>query len=414
VRAYLNYIVFNEDYTQAVDDNGNPMIGAYPLDVNAIQDPNSNVKAPHYEVTAPNGDPVTIRQDGYMFIYLSNESDYETMVFFDDFKVTHTKLVPDEAYDPNQIAYRYGFNGKEKDQSGEFGLTSYDYGFRIYNPAIAKFLSVDPLTKDYPELTPYQFASNTPIAAIDLDGLEGVQFNEVTVKDGQVIKTQKVVQMDVWVGVSKQQNSVHYKSADVPTIEKNLNTEFAGQVDANGKSIEFRFNMKTFNADLITEKEFNMGLLHRPNNYAKDENGNINYGMPKGIVLVQMHMPPTVVNGVSSTTQGGSVGAINQLVVSINDIASDPSHTQAHEVLHRFMIHAPTPFNPSTASEHNNQRKAGGLFTYGVQDPNTGNIKGTRNMSKNNLKWLLQFVPKAPSKVIDETEYDEAYFKSQY
>lgn len=35
-----------------------------------------------------------------------------------------------------------------------------------------KFLSVDPLTKKYPELTPYQFASNTPIQAIDLDGLE--------------------------------------------------------------------------------------------------------------------------------------------------------------------------------------------------------------------------------------------------
>jgi hypothetical protein len=31
---------------------------------------------------------------------------------------------------------------------------------------------VDPLTKEYPELTPYQFASNTPIYAIDLDGLE--------------------------------------------------------------------------------------------------------------------------------------------------------------------------------------------------------------------------------------------------
>lgn len=31
---------------------------------------------------------------------------------------------------------------------------------------------VDPLTKQYPELTPYQFASNSPIANIDLDGLE--------------------------------------------------------------------------------------------------------------------------------------------------------------------------------------------------------------------------------------------------
>jgi len=73
----------------------------------------------------------------------------------------------------NSAEYRYGFNGKEKDDEGEFGsITNYDYGFRIYNPAIGRFLSVDPLTKGYPMLTPYQFASNSPIANIDLDGLE--------------------------------------------------------------------------------------------------------------------------------------------------------------------------------------------------------------------------------------------------
>ncbi|WP_185974353.1 RHS repeat domain-containing protein [Litoribacter populi] len=68
----------------------------------------------------------------------------------------------------NSLSYRYGFNGKENDL--ETGTQ--DYGFRIYDPKIAKFLSVDPLTKSFPMLTPYQFASNTPIVAIDLDGLE--------------------------------------------------------------------------------------------------------------------------------------------------------------------------------------------------------------------------------------------------
>jgi RHS repeat-associated protein len=74
----------------------------------------------------------------------------------------------------SSLNYRYGFNGKEKDQAGEFsaGQTHYDYGFRIYNPVWGKFLSVDPLTGSYSMLTPYQFASNTPIQAIDLDGLE--------------------------------------------------------------------------------------------------------------------------------------------------------------------------------------------------------------------------------------------------
>lgn len=78
--------------------------------------------------------------------------------------------------------YRYGFNGKEQDPETYGEGNIYDYGFRIYNPRIGKFLSVDPLTPSYPELTPYQFASNTPIEAIDLDGLE----SQSSKKDGFV------------------------------------------------------------------------------------------------------------------------------------------------------------------------------------------------------------------------------------
>jgi RHS repeat-associated protein len=70
--------------------------------------------------------------------------------------------------------YRYGFNGKEKDNNGELGLTTYDYGFRIYNSSIGRFLSVDPLTQEYPWYTPFQFAGNNPIWAVDLDGLEAL------------------------------------------------------------------------------------------------------------------------------------------------------------------------------------------------------------------------------------------------
>jgi RHS repeat-associated protein len=64
--------------------------------------------------------------------------------------------------------YRYTFNGKETDIETDLQ----DYGFRIYNPSIGKFLSVDPLADEYPWYTPYQFAGNMPIWAIDLDGLE--------------------------------------------------------------------------------------------------------------------------------------------------------------------------------------------------------------------------------------------------
>ena len=71
--------------------------------------------------------------------------------------------------------YRFAFNGKELDLEGAGGGgPTYDYGFRIYNPALGRFLSVDPLANSFAMLTPYQYASNMPTFAIDIDGLEAV------------------------------------------------------------------------------------------------------------------------------------------------------------------------------------------------------------------------------------------------
>ncbi|MES2141107.1 MAG: RHS repeat-associated core domain-containing protein, partial [Bacteroidota bacterium] len=85
--------------------------------------------------------------------------------------------------------YRYNFNGKESDPEvvGAAGGTQ-DYGFRIYNPSLGRFLSVDPLTKDYPNWSPYPFAMNRPIDGIDLDGLEWKDSKGVTLTDAQLKK----------------------------------------------------------------------------------------------------------------------------------------------------------------------------------------------------------------------------------
>jgi hypothetical protein len=60
-----------------------------------------------------------------------------------------------------------------------------DYGERLYNPAIGKFLSVDPLLNEYPWYSPYQFAGNTPIQAIDLDGNEPWRVITSSIKVGK-------------------------------------------------------------------------------------------------------------------------------------------------------------------------------------------------------------------------------------
>jgi RHS repeat-associated protein len=74
--------------------------------------------------------------------------------------------------------YRYGFNGKENDNEVKGEGNQQDYGMRIYDPRLGRFLSVDPLVRTYPELTSYQFASNTPVRAVDLDGGEMKDVNE--------------------------------------------------------------------------------------------------------------------------------------------------------------------------------------------------------------------------------------------
>ncbi len=70
----------------------------------------------------------------------------------------------------NSPNYRYGFNGKEKDNKGEFGNPHYNFGARIYDPTLGKFLSVDPKWSDFAGVSHYNFAGNSPILFIDMNG----------------------------------------------------------------------------------------------------------------------------------------------------------------------------------------------------------------------------------------------------
>lgn len=73
------------------------------------------------------------------------------------------------------VENEFRFNGKEL--VADLNFDSYDYGFRWYMPDLARFVSVDPLADKFTHLTPYQYAENTPIQAVDLDGLESLYVN---------------------------------------------------------------------------------------------------------------------------------------------------------------------------------------------------------------------------------------------
>lgn len=66
----------------------------------------------------------------------------------------------------------FGFNGKEKvnEQYGEGN--AYDFGARIYDPRIGRWLSRDPQASKYSHLSPYNFVDNSPLRYIDPNGEE--------------------------------------------------------------------------------------------------------------------------------------------------------------------------------------------------------------------------------------------------
>ena len=67
--------------------------------------------------------------------------------------------------------YRYGFNGMEKDdEMGKGDGNSYDFGARLYDPRLGRWLSLDPLARKYPSMSPYIFTGNNPVLFVDYDG----------------------------------------------------------------------------------------------------------------------------------------------------------------------------------------------------------------------------------------------------
>jgi len=85
--------------------------------------------------------------------------------------------------------YRYGFNGKENDNEVKGIGNQIDYDKRIYDPRLGRFYSLDPLQAKFPYYSPYQFAGNTPIQAIDLDGAEEYHYTMLMDKNGNAILT---------------------------------------------------------------------------------------------------------------------------------------------------------------------------------------------------------------------------------
>ncbi|PLX01110.1 MAG: hypothetical protein C0594_14405 [Marinilabiliales bacterium] len=80
-------------------------------------------------------------------------------------------MLAEITYEKHSNGYRFGFQGQEKDDeiTGVTG-SHLDFGARVYDSRIGRFLSLDPKMKDYPFMSSYCYAANSPILFIDENG----------------------------------------------------------------------------------------------------------------------------------------------------------------------------------------------------------------------------------------------------
>src|SRR5690606_29206103 len=169
-KGWLNMLVFDKDYN-LVDLAYEQLDAAYMQPVGNVN------KLPMQKLSVSK----TIKEPGYVYIYLSNEGSVQQDIYFDDLKITHRKsrVVQADDYYPfglsfnsyqreNSVDQKYLYNGMEAQK--ELNIGWYDFGARYYDPAICKFLSVDPLTEKYPGMSPYAGFANNPVRYTDPTG----------------------------------------------------------------------------------------------------------------------------------------------------------------------------------------------------------------------------------------------------
>ncbi len=117
---------------------------------------------------------------GATYFYIDDALVYETDITTYNYFVADVVTANDyspfgaplagRSYTAPNSDYRFAFNGKERDNETYGEGNAYDFGARIYDVRLGRWLSVDPLTRKQPYASPYKSMGNNPIIFSDPDG----------------------------------------------------------------------------------------------------------------------------------------------------------------------------------------------------------------------------------------------------
>ncbi len=164
-RAYLRYMLFDKNYQPVANFNDQNSMRISAAGANAAE-------------TLASGE-ISIDQPGYLYVYVSNESNWQTDVFFDDLVIEHERGTVVQAQDfyPFGMAHqphtryenKFLFQGAEL--TPDLGLQWYDFGLRgNYLPDLGRWGSSDPAADQYYGYSNYHFGGNNPLKNYEVDG----------------------------------------------------------------------------------------------------------------------------------------------------------------------------------------------------------------------------------------------------
>ena len=209
--ATLQFFPHAEGYVHFTKPSGVDELGAFNYVFN-YTDHLGNVRL-SYARDPLVGNRVKILEENHYYAFGLKHKNYNVeKLNFEKFPDTGVELVPMPAV--ANASYNYKYNGKELQE--ELGLNMYDYGARNYDPAIGRWMNVDPLAEKATDWTPYRYAFNNPLSFTDPTGMyedwvekedgdiywDNNATSQATTKEGETYRGKSYQRDKIWNNVN--------------------------------------------------------------------------------------------------------------------------------------------------------------------------------------------------------------------